>query len=224
MNATSSRAHTIITIEFIQITHKNGKRSEKRSNINLVDLAGSERASSTGATGDRLKEGCNINKSLLTLGNVINVLADKALGKSKNILPPYRESNLTKILMNALGGNSKTVMICALSPAAINYEETVSTLRYADRAKKIQNKAVINESETEKMIRMLREENLDLKKMIEDLNKKVFSNVPLNDDDRRTFMDLKDQYDANQKVMNEMGKNILLFKKFFRKKFPRKIK
>jgi hypothetical protein len=120
MNANSSRAHTIITIEFVQVIMTNGKKSEKRSNINLVDLAGSERASSTGAKGDRLKEGCNINKSLLTLGNVINVLADKALGKAKNILPPYRESNLTKILMNALGGNSKTVMICALSPAAIN--------------------------------------------------------------------------------------------------------
>jgi len=190
----------------VQVTFTNGKKSEKRSNINLVDLAGSERASSTGATGDRLKEGCNINKSLLTLGNVINVLADKALGKAKNILPPFRESSLTKILINALGGNSKTVMICALSPAAVNYEETLSTLRYADRAKKIQCKAVINESETDKMIRMLREENLDLKKMIENLNNKVFGGVPLNEDDRNKFIDLKDQYDANQKVMSEMGK------------------
>ena len=111
--------------------------------INLVDLAGSERSGSTGATGDRLKEGCNINKSLLILGNVINCLADKAIGKNKNMLPPYRDSALTRILQNALGGNSKTVMICALSPASINFEETLSTLRYADRAKKIQNKAVI---------------------------------------------------------------------------------
>ena len=206
MNANSSRAHTIITIEFVQITFTNGKKSEKRSNINLVDLAGSERASSTGAKGDRLKEGCNINKSLLTLGNVINVLADKALGKSKNILPPYRESNLTKILMNALGGNSKTVMICALSPASINYEETLSTLRYADRAKKIQNKAIVNESETDKMIRQLKEENLDLKKMIEDLNRKLIGGVPITDDDKEKFLDLKDQYDANSKVMSEMGK------------------
>jgi len=216
MNATSSRAHTIITIEFVQITFTNGKKSEKRSNINLVDLAGSERASSTGATGDRLKEGCNINKSLLTLGNVINVLADKAMGKSKNILPPFRESSLTKILMNALGGNSKTVMVCALSPAAVNYEETVSTLRYADRAKKIQCKAVVNESETDKMIRMLREENLDLKKMIEDLNKKLMGGVPFNEDDKLKFLDLKEQYDANQKVMTEMGKiNNFYFLKIF---------
>ena len=96
-------------------------------------------------------------------------------------------------------------MVCALSPASINYEETLSTLRYADRAKKTQNKAVVNESETEKMIRMLREENLDLKKMIEDLNKKLIGGVPLNDDDKMQFFDLKDQYDANQKVMSEMG-------------------
>ena len=121
MNATSSRAHTIVTIEFKQLTLIAGRKSEKLSMINLVDLAGSERAGSTGATGDRLKEGCNINKSLLVLGNVINALADKAIGKGKNILPPYRDSALTRILQNALGGNSKTVMICALSPASINY-------------------------------------------------------------------------------------------------------
>ena len=147
MNATSSRAHTIVTIEFRQITILAKKRSEKLSRINLVDLAGSERTGITGATGERLKEGCNINKSLLILGNVINCLADKALGIRKNMLPPYRDSALTRILQNALGGNSKTIMICAISPASVNYEESLSTLRYADRAKKIQNKAVINESE-----------------------------------------------------------------------------
>ena len=172
MNATSSRAHTIVTIEFRQVTMIAKKRSEKLSMINLVDLAGSERSGSTGATGDRLKEGCNINKSLLILGNVINCLADKAIAKNKNMLPPYRDSALTRILQNALGGNSKTVMICALSPASINYEETLSTLRYADRAKKIQNKALINESEHDKMIRMLKEENANLKKMLETLQKK----------------------------------------------------
>lgn len=214
MNATSSRAHTIITIEFVQRTISNGKMSEKRSNIYLVDLAGSERSSATGSKGDRFKEGCNINKSLLTLGNVINTLADKALGKSKNVLPPYRESNLTKILMNALGGNSKTVMICALSPAAVNYEESLSTLRYADRAKKIQNKAIINESETDKIIRMLREENLDLKKLLEDLNKSIMGGgININEEDKIKFLDLKEQYEANQKVMIEMGNYLLL--KFF---------
>jgi hypothetical protein len=208
MNATSSRAHTIVTIEFKQISSTGGKRSEKISIINLVDLAGSERSSSTGATGDRLKEGCNINKSLLVLGNVINTLADKAMGK-KAMLPPYRDSALTRILQNALGGNSKTVMICALSPASINYEETLSTLRYADRAKKIQNKAVINESETDKMIRLLKEENLDLKTLIENLSKQVMGNGGVaGEDEKKKFIDLKEQYEANSKVMEEMRKVI----------------
>lgn len=207
MNATSSRAHTIVTIEFKQCTFTAGKKNEKISVINLVDLAGSERSASTGATGDRLKEGCNINKSLLVLGNVINALADKATGKKKDILPPYRDSALTRILQNALGGNSKTVMICALSPASINYEETLSTLRYADRAKKIQNKAVVNESEHDKMVRMLKEENLDLKKMIEDLNRKIMGGGGIiQDEDKKAFIDMKEQYDANSKVMEEMRK------------------
>ena len=207
MNATSSRAHTIVTIEFRQITMVAKKKSEKLSMINLVDLAGSERSGSTGATGDRLKEGCNINKSLLILGNVINCLADKAIGKNKNMLPPYRDSALTRILQNALGGNSKTVMICALSPASINYEETLSTLRYADRAKKIQNKAVINESEHDKMVRLLKEENVNLKKMIEDLQKRIGGGGGgISSEDQQAFLELKEQYEANQKVMGDMQK------------------
>ncbi len=154
--------------------------------------------------------GCNINKSLLVLGNVINTLADKALGKKKDVLPPYRDSSLTRILQNALGGNSKTVMICALSPASINYEETLSTLRYADRAKKIQNKAVVNESEQDKLIRMLKEENLDLKKLIEDLNKKIMSNNGVLDDtDKQQFLEMKEQYDANNRAMEDLGKSYL---------------
>lgn len=166
MNATSSRAHTIIAIEFKSISIDNGRKSEKLSVINLVDLAGSEKAGQTGATGDRLKEGCAINQSLTVLGQCISVLADKALGKQKGAVVPYRDSALTRILQNALGGNSKTIMICALSPAYMNYEETLSTLRYADRAKKIQNKAVVNESVQEKMIRELKEENDKLKRML----------------------------------------------------------
>ena len=207
MNATSSRAHTIVTIEFRQVTMVAKKRSEKLSMINLVDLAGSERSGSTGATGDRLKEGCNINKSLLILGNVINCLADKAIGKNKNMLPPYRDSALTRILQNALGGNSKTVMICALSPASINYEETLSTLRYADRAKKIQNKAVINESEHDKMVRLLKEENQNLKKMLETLQKKLSGQGGvMGEDDKKAFLELKEEYEANQKMMGDMQK------------------
>jgi hypothetical protein len=127
--------------------------------INLVDLAGSEKAGQTGAEGQRLKEGCAINKSLTVLGNCISVLAEKASGKSKNAVVPYRDSNLTRILQNALGGNSKTIMICAVSPAALNFEESLGTLRYADRAKRILNVAVVNESIQDKMIKDLKNEN-----------------------------------------------------------------
>jgi len=137
MNQTSSRAHTIITIEFKQVIEDEGRKMEKFSVINLVDLAGSEKAGQTGAEGQRLKEGCAINQSLTTLGTCISVLADKAMGKQKKTVVPYRDSNLTRILQNALGGNSKTIMICAISPSDMNYEESMSTLRYADRAKKI---------------------------------------------------------------------------------------
>lgn len=112
--------------------------------MNLIDLAGSERQSKTHATGDRLKEAVGINLSLTTLGQVISILAENADGANKFV--PYRNSSLTRILQNALGGNSQTVMICAISPANDNYEETLSTLRYADQAKKIKNKPVVNES------------------------------------------------------------------------------
>ena len=105
----------------------------KQSVINLVDLAGSEKTAKTGATGDRLKEGCSINKSLSTLGKVISVLADNQTSKKKDQkVVPFRDSALTRLLSNALGGNSKTLMICALSPSWDNYDETLSTLRYAD--------------------------------------------------------------------------------------------
>ena len=205
MNATSSRAHTIVTIEFRQITVVDKKRSEKLSRINLVDLAGSERTGITGTTGQRLKEGCNINKSLLILGNVINCLADKAMGIKKNMLPPYRDSSLTRILQNALGGNSKTIMICAISPSNINYEESLSTLRYADRAKKIQNKAVINESEHDKMVRLLKEENNNLKKLLEDLQKNILrQKYDINEN--KAYKELKEQYEANELIMKDMEK------------------
>ena len=98
MNACSSRAHTIITIEFQQFEIINGKKVQRLSNINLVDLAGSEKFDKTGATGDRLKEGCSINQSLTVLGKVISNLADKSMGKNKNTVTPYRESSLTRIL------------------------------------------------------------------------------------------------------------------------------
>ncbi|TNN19372.1 Kinesin-like protein, partial [Schistosoma japonicum] len=161
MNETSSRAHTLITLTFDQfLGTEETKLSRKRSIINLVDLAGSERADSTGATGDRLKEGAKINRSLSALGNVISALAE-----NKKIVP-YRDSVLTKLLQNALGGNSKTVMIAAISPADINYDETLSTLRYADRAKQIKNTVLINEDPMESLIRELKAENERLKKSL----------------------------------------------------------
>lgn len=166
MNATSSRAHTVLTIEFKQVSKAAGATGTKISMINLVDLAGSEKAGQTGASGDRLKEGCAINKSLSALGNVIEKLADKASGKAKKTdIIPYRDSKLTRLLQNALGGSSKTVMICAISPASSNYEETLSTLRYADRAKRIKNSATVNENPQDKLIRQLREENANLKNL-----------------------------------------------------------
>eukprot|EP00440_Ansanella_granifera_P069933 gb/GFBE01075873.1/.p1 GENE.gb/GFBE01075873.1/~~gb/GFBE01075873.1/.p1 ORF type:complete len:1110 (+),score=352.30 gb/GFBE01075873.1/:1-3330(+) len=167
MNATSSRAHTVLTIEFKQVSQAAGQSGQKLSLINLVDLAGSEKAGQTGASGDRLKEGCAINKSLSALGNVIEKLADKATGKAKaTAIVPYRDSKLTRLLQNALGGSSKTVMICAISPASSNYEETLSTLRYADRAKRIKNSATVNENPQDKLIRQLREENEKLRNMV----------------------------------------------------------
>jgi hypothetical protein len=131
----------------------------------LIDLAGSEKAGQTGATGDRLKEGCEINKSLSCLGNVIKALVDKQNGNT-SIVVPYRDSSLTRMLQNALGGNSKTYMICAIRPGARFFEESVNTLNYANRAKQIKNKAIINENPQDKLIRELKEENERLKKQL----------------------------------------------------------
>ena len=134
MNATSSRAHTVVTIRVVQTVTEEGRKKELGSDLNLIDLAGSERAESTGATGDRLKEGAAINQSLSALGNVITALAEQANNPKKKVFIPFRNSKLTQLLQNALGGNSKTIMCCALSPADINFEETLSTLRCAGRA------------------------------------------------------------------------------------------
>lgn len=152
MNEVSSRSHAVFTIIFTQRTETNGQATEKMSKISLVDLAGSERAVATGAQGDRLKEGANINKSLTTLRNVISGLAKKA------DFIPYRDSHLTWLLKENLGGNSKTAMIANLSPACVNFEETLSTLRYADSAKQIVCKAHVNEDANMKLIRKLKDE------------------------------------------------------------------
>ena len=154
MNADSSRSHSIFTVNVEMCEQDNeGEEHYRAGKLNLVDLAGSERQSKTGASGDRLKEATKINLSLSALGNVISALVD---GKSKHI--PYRDSKLTRLLQDSLGGNTKTLMIAALSPAADNYEETLSTLRYANRAKNIKNKPKINEDPKDAMLRELQEE------------------------------------------------------------------
>ncbi|XP_039953572.1 kinesin-like protein unc-104 isoform X1 [Bactrocera tryoni] len=172
MNETSSRSHAVFTIFFTQRRHDNmtDLTTEKVSKISLVDLAGSERADSTGAKGTRLKEGANINKSLTTLGKVISALAEISASKNKKSKKadfiPYRDSVLTWLLRENLGGNSKTAMIAAISPADINYDETLSTLRYADRAKQIVCKAIVNEDANAKLIRELKEEIQKLRDLL----------------------------------------------------------
>ncbi|XP_063321446.1 kinesin-like protein KIF1B isoform X4 [Pelmatolapia mariae] len=174
MNETSSRSHAVFTIVFTQRKHdsETDLSTEKVSKISLVDLAGSERADSTGAKGTRLKEGANINKSLTTLGKVISALAEvdnctsKSKKKKKTDFIPYRDSVLTWLLRENLGGNSRTAMVAALSPADINYDETLSTLRYADRAKNIKCNAVINEDPNNKLVRELKDEVARLKELL----------------------------------------------------------
>ncbi|XP_069578137.1 kinesin-like protein KIF16B isoform X2 [Brachyistius frenatus] len=172
MNDVSSRSHAIFTINFTQAKFDAEMPSETISKIHLVDLAGSERADATGATGVRLKEGGNINKSLVTLGNVISALADMTQDgvntnlKKKSVFVPYRDSVLTWLLKDSLGGNSKTIMIATVSPADVNYGETLSTLRYANRAKNIINKPTINEDGNVRLIRELRAEIARLKALL----------------------------------------------------------
>lgn len=171
MNDVSSRSHAIFTITFVQAGYCDGVPSETVSKIHLVDLAGSERADATGATGQRLKEGAHINKSLVTLGSVISALAELSVtvdsnGIKKSLFIPYRDSVLTWLLKDSLGGNSKTIMIAAVSPADCNYGETLSTLRYANRAKNIINKPTINEDPNVKLIRELRDEISKLKALM----------------------------------------------------------
>ena len=171
MNDTSSRSHAVFTIMLKQIHHdyRTDETTERLARIRLVDLAGSERAKATEATGQRLREGGNINKSLTTLGRVIAALADpRAQGRTRKTrdIVPYRDSILTWLLKDSLGGNSKTAMIACIAPA--DYDETLSTLRYADQAKRIRTKAVVNQdhvssaekdaqiAEMQEMIRTLR--------------------------------------------------------------------
>lgn len=172
MNDTSSRSHAIFTIRFTRAWFEDELPCETVSKIHLVDLAGCERADATRATGARLKEGANINKSLVTLGCVIstlvlfqNIVTTK---KKQQIFIPYRDSVLTWLLKDSLGGNSKTTMIATISPADVNYGETLSTLNYASRAKNIVNTPTVNEDNSVKVIRGLQAEVTRLRKLLED--------------------------------------------------------
>ncbi|KAL6112783.1 kif13b [Pungitius sinensis] len=193
MNEESSRSHGVFNII---LTHTlkdlhSGTSGEKVSRLSLVDLAGSERAAKTGAAGERLKEGSNINKSLTTLGLVISALAEQGTAKNKNKFVPYRDSVLTWLLKDCLGGNSRTAMVATVSPAADNYEETLSTLRYADRAKSIVNHAVVNEDPNARIIRELREE-------VEKLR------VQLTQAESLKAPELKDRLEESEKLIQEM--------------------
>lgn len=165
MNDTSSRSHSIFTIIIeSSVTGADGRQHIKKGKLNLVDLAGSEKSKKTGATGATFKEGININLSLSTLGNVISVLVDG----NKNTIPPYRDSKLTRLLQDSLGGNSKTIMIAAIGPADYNYEESLSTLRYASRAKSIKNAPKINENPKDAKLRNMQDEIEALRKQLQD--------------------------------------------------------
>nr|XP_008168041.1 kinesin-like protein KIF17 isoform X7 [Chrysemys picta bellii] len=162
MNKDSSRSHSIFTINMeIYAVDERGQDHLRAAKLNLVDLAGSERQSKTGATGERLKEATKINLSLSALGNVISALVD---GRCKHI--PYRDSKLTRLLQDSLGGNTKTLMVACLSPADNNYDESLSTLRYANRAKNIKNKPRINEDPKDALLREYQEEIRKLKAIL----------------------------------------------------------
>ncbi|XP_023010845.3 kinesin-like protein KIF17 isoform X3 [Maylandia zebra] len=162
MNKDSSRSHSIFTIHLeICSTDSSDQDHLRAGKLNLVDLAGSERQSKTGATGERLREATKINLSLSALGNVISALVD---GRSRYI--PYRDSKLTRLLQDSLGGNTRTLMIACLSPADNNYEESLSTLRYANRAKSIQNRPRINEDPKDALLREYQEEIKKLRALL----------------------------------------------------------
>jgi len=163
MNKGSSRSHSIFTvcIESCEIS-TDGKKMFKVGKLNMVDLAGSERQSKTGATGDRLVEGNAINQSLSALGNVIKALVSKG-----NVHVPFRDSKLTRLLQNSLGGNTKTVMVANIGPAASNFDETINTLRYASRAKSIKNKPRVNQDPKDAMLKKCQDEIEALRKQLE---------------------------------------------------------
>ncbi|XP_077360275.1 kinesin family member 4 [Festucalex cinctus] len=216
MNVASSRSHAIFTITLEQRKGKD-KADSVVSKLHLVDLAGSERQKKTKAEGDRLKEGISINRGLLALGNVISALGDES---KKNAFVPYRDSKLTRLLQDSLGGNSHTLMIACISPADSNLEETVNTLRYADRARKIKNKPVVN-------IDPRVAENSRLKQQVQELQvmllharggvAPVLSGPESDENVKKLLEQIRSLQDENKKLSKELnetvGQTALMFEK-----------
>ena len=223
MNHTSSRSHAIFTL-FIDGSRREISEAETNDNnsaldsgitvkFHLVDLAGSERAKKTQATGNRFKEGTAINMGLLSLGNVISALGDEA--GSKHI--PYRDSKLTRLLQDSLGGNSHTLMIACVSPADYNIEETLSTLRYADRARKIKNKPIVNIDDKNEVVARLRREILELKTKIVPAGLGKMLNVAELDEAKKETSDAREETRhlqnalfACQEEMGHMNEKLLI--------------
>ncbi|XP_071502973.1 chromosome-associated kinesin KIF4A-like [Diadema antillarum] len=201
MNLQSSRSHAIFTI-YVDLQQKDSSESCCHAKFHLVDLAGSERAKRTQAQGERLKEGININRGLLALGNVISALGDEN-GRKAHV--PYRDSKLTRLLQDSLGGNSQTVMIACVSPADSNLEETLNTLRYADRARRIKNKPIVNrDPQTAELAR--------LKQQVQQLQIQLLQGKILNGEgvpgglSLEGSADLRTLLDRNKKLEEENGK------------------
>ncbi|KAG9266797.1 kinesin-like protein KIF14 isoform X1 [Astyanax mexicanus] len=207
MNDKSSRSHSVFTLVMTQTKTElvEGEEHVHRiiSRINLVDLAGSERCATAQTSGDRLREGASINKSLLTLGKVISALSEQAQSRKK-VFIPYRESVLTWLLKESLGGNSKTAMIATLSPAASNVDETLSTLRYAQQARLIINVAKVNEDTNAKLIR-------ELKAEVEKLRAAQMSSQGIHPEKMRQFQQeitaLKSQLSRQEREMAEVHRS-----------------
>ncbi|XP_036280688.1 kinesin-like protein KIF3A isoform X3 [Pipistrellus kuhlii] len=202
MNEHSSRSHAIFTIT-IECSEKgvDGNIHVRMGKLHLVDLAGSERQAKTGATGQRLKEATKINLSLSTLGNVISALVD---GKSTHV--PYRNSKLTRLLQDSLGGNSKTMMCANIGPADYNYDETISTLRYANRAKNIKNKARINEDPKDALLRQFQKEIEELKKKLEEGEEISGSDISGSEEDDDEEGEVGEDGEKRKKRRDQAGK------------------
>ena len=206
MNAESSRSHSVFTMTIeSKRTDSLGVTHLKSSKFHFVDLAGSERQKQTSTGGTRLKEAGNINKSLTVLGSVINSLVEVSQGKKKHI--NYRDSKLTFLLKDSLGGNSKTTMIANISPASINFSETLSTLKFAQRAKLIKNQASINE-ESSGSIEVLKAEICRLRKELETMKVRVPAEVASFETARRAPNSFSQEaIEEQQRALMELNKN-----------------